>query len=142
MKGVNLPRSIATVPPAARNGTHRATRKNGAAPKRSTGTEPPGAPFANLEAAPIDVPMWPIHSAVWFQPELAPSVPAWSGLAIERRHRIPAPDFLHSGAVPVQRPDTLDNSRDALAPDARPEIPQSGLAPLGWDPRAVGRKEG
>ena len=151
MKGADFPGLTATVPPA-RNGTHRTTKKNGAAPKRSLGSgaradarpapQPIAATFAAIEAEPIDAPMWPLHSALWFQPELAPSVPVWTGLAIERHNRIPSPDFLHSNTAPPNRPDTLDSSRDALTPDARRELPQSGLAPLGWDPRAVCRKEG
>lgn len=147
MKGADLPGSAATVPPAATNGTHRAGKKNGA--KQSSrpvahtderpGPEPPAAPFSTSEPEPIDSPMWPLHSGLWFQPELAPSPPAWSGLAIERHNRIPAPDFLHSGVAPVNRTDVLENSCDTLAPAACPKISESGLAPLGWDPRSVCR---
>lgn len=152
MKGVNHTGSTTTVEPAAINGTHRTTKKNGAAPKRSGGSgaradvrsakEPIAAPFAKMDPAPIDAPMWPLHSAVWFQPELAPSVPSWSGLTIERHKRIPSPDFLRSETTPFNCPDVLGNSRDALTPSARPEVPESGLAPLGWDPRAICPKEG
>jgi hypothetical protein len=152
MKAADFPCLTATLPPAAPNGSHRTTKNNGAAPKRSLGSgaradarpapQQIAAAFAAIEAEPIDAPMWPLHSALWFQPELAPSVPVWTGLAIERHNRIPAPGFLHSDAAPPNCPGALDSSRDALTPDARPELPPSGLAPLGWDPRAVCRKEG
>jgi len=151
MKPTHLPDSTETAHPAATNGTHRVSKKNGAAPKPAVGTdapadarapEPLAGPVASIEAAPVDAPMWPLHSAIWFQPDVAPSAPAWSGLAIEHRNRIPAPDFLRSDIAPLNRPDALDNSPHALTPDASPGIPQSGLAPLGWDPRAVCWKEG
>lgn len=159
MKGTDLPRLTATVSPAATNGTHRAAKRNGAAPKRSSGSggsgaradalplpQPLAAAFAIIGDEPgdepIDAPKWPLHPAAWFQPELAPSVPVRSGLAIERHNRIPAPDFLHSGIAPADRPEGLHSSPVALTACGRRELPQSGLAPLGWDPRAVCRKEG
>jgi hypothetical protein len=74
------------------------------------------------------------------QPELAPSAPGWSGLAIERCSRIPAPDFLHSRVEPYNLPDSLDISRETMTPCARPVIPESGSAPLARDLRAVCRK--
>ena len=160
MKGTDLEGLPATAPAAATNGTHRAAKRNGAAPKRSAGVgsradvrpspeplaAPLAAPFDLIEAEPIDAPKWPLHSAAWFQPDLAPSVPVRSGLAIERRNRIPAPDFLHSDTAPPDRPEGLNRSPGALTPPAltpgtRWELPQSGLAPLGWDPRAICRKE-
>lgn len=151
MKGADLPGVTATVSPAARNGAHRATKRHDAASRRSyrsgaraderPAPAPLAGPLASQEALPIEAPMWPHNPAVWFQPELAPSVPLWSGLAIERCHRIPAPDFLHSTAAPFNRPDTTDNSREALRPGASPKAPESGAAPLGWDPRTVCRKE-
>jgi hypothetical protein len=149
MKGTDLPDSVATIP-AAEHGTHRLTKTSRAASKRSAGRregfdvrsvpKPLAAPLATPETPPVDVPGWCLHPAVWFQLELAPSAPSWSGLDIERCNRIPAPDFLHSRAEPYNLPDSLDNSRDALTPATRPEIPQSGSVPLGWDPRAVCRK--
>lgn len=152
MKIADFPGLTATVPLAARNGTHRTTKKNGRAPKRSAGSgaradarpapQPVEATFATIEAVPIDAPMWPLHPAQWFEPERAPSVPVWTGLVIERHNRIPAPDFLHSDTAPPNRPRTLDSSCDALTPGARRELPESGLTPLGWDARAVCRKEG
>ena len=165
MKGTDLEGLPITPPPAATNGTHRAPRRNGArngaAPKRSAGSGPRAdarpspeplaaplaAPFDMIEAEPIDAPKWPLHSAAWFQPDLAPSVPVRNGLAIERRNRIPAPDFLHSDTAPPDRPEGLNRSPGALTPGTltsgtRRQLPRSGLAPLGWEPRAIGRKEG
>jgi hypothetical protein len=85
--------------------------------------------------------MWCLHPAVWFQPELAPSAPAWAGLTIERRSRIPAPDFLLTSAALVDCPAALDSLRDGLAPDPQPQVPHSGNTPTGWDPRTVYRKD-
>ena len=104
--------------------------------------QPIDATFATADAEPIDAPMWPLHEALWLQSEPAPSIPVWTGISIERHNRIPAPDFLHLDTAPADRPGALGDSREAMRPRARPELPQSGLAPLGWDPRAVGRKQG
>jgi tetratricopeptide (TPR) repeat protein len=71
------------------------------------------------------------------QTEPAPSPLIWGGLSIERHHRLPTPDFFLSGDVPLNRPDALDNSHRLLTAASRPVVPQSGLAPLGWDPRTV-----
>ena len=150
MKGADHPGSGASAPPVRSNGTHRATKKNGDAPKSrvesgarrdpQAGPEPPLAPFSSGDTEPIDAPMWPLHSALWFQPDLAPSAPLWSGLAIEHHNRVPAPDFLHKCNAPLDRADNLDNSPEALTPVIPPELPRGDLAPLGWDPRAVFRE--
>jgi hypothetical protein len=157
MKSAAFPEVTATVPRPAGNALHRTTKKHTRAPERSAGSgahlprvpaarpapHPMDATFATAEAEPIDAPMWPLHTALWLQPETAPSIPVWTGLAVERHNRIPAPDFLYCDTVPPNRPGTPDKSDDALRPAARrEELPQSGLAPLGWDPRAVGRKPG
>ena len=150
MKGVDFPRI--TAPPEG------PLRRNGTAPKRTAGCklgvpveraraartmpQPIDATFATADAEPIDAPMWPLHEALWLQSEPAPSIPVWTGISIERHNRIPAPDFLHLDTAPADRPGALGDSREAMRPRARPELPQSGLAPLGWDPRAVGRKQG
>ncbi len=148
MKPADLPESTAGTGPAAPNGTTRATRKN--PPKRSATAEestgacapaPLAGPVAGVEAAGVDAPMWPLQSAAWFEPDVPPSPPAWSGLAIERHNRIPAPDFLPSGTAPLNRVDVPDSSRPALAA-VGPKVPESELAPLGWDPRAFCGKEG
>lgn len=147
MKGADLNGVTATVPPAAGNGTHRAAKRNGAASKRSAESDALPAPapaaelFETIETQPIDSPMWPLHPAVWFQPEIAPSIPAWSSLTIERRHRIPAPDFLCSDPTPPDRACGMENSCAPVTPEARLDLPQSDLEPLGWDPRAVCRKQ-
>jgi hypothetical protein len=141
--------STATLPPAAPNGTHRAAKKSAPESKRSAGShtphsapaEPLAAPFAASDPTPIDAEMWPLHTAMWFQPERAPSVSQWSGLAVERRNRLPAPAFAHPAAAQLDRPGAPELARDARTPDARPAIPRSDLAPLGWDPRAVCRRE-
>jgi hypothetical protein len=130
MNGAHLPGSAAAASTAPGNGTHRAAKR----------ISP--APFAAIEASPIDAPMWPQHGAVWFEPKRVPSAPFWSSLAIERHSRIPAPGFLDSDPALLNRADSMNVLCDALPPAARPEVPRSGLAPLGWDPRVVCRKEG
>jgi hypothetical protein len=107
--------------------------------------QPMPAPFVAMDNQAIDAPMWPIHTVVWFQPELTPGVPRGSGLCIERHYRIPMPDFLnaplhtlpHPDVTPPSQTDTTDDTRDPLPPNLRPQLPHSGLEPLGWDPRAV-----
>jgi hypothetical protein len=134
------------------NGTHAAVHKNGAAPKPTANSssrprvlpspDPPPAPFIALEPAAVPAPMWPVHSNVWFQPERAPSPPAWSDLTIERRHRVPAPDFVCSAIPPFDRaaaPAPADGG--PLPPDRCLQVPKSELAPIGWDSRAFCPKE-
>lgn len=140
--------SPATVPPATTNGVHRAARKSGPALKRPSGSThrlpalpDPVASFVSLKPVPVDAEMWPLHPALWFQPELGPTMSQWSGLAIERHSRLPAPDFALPKVEPLNHRAALDVIRDALAPVPLPEIPQCGLAPLGWDPRTICRKE-
>jgi hypothetical protein len=152
MKNGNLRGSVATVPPAATNGTHRGTKKNGTGPKRPAGPNAPAdvcsspeafaAPFAATEASPVDATAWPIHPAVWFQPDLRPSAPPWTALTIERHNRIPAPDFLHPKIAPLDCRDCIDDECCGIRPVLRVRVPPSSLEPLGWDPRTVCRKEG
>jgi hypothetical protein len=116
------------------------------APERPDGSGSPAtlaaeAPFAAIGAEPIDAPMWPIHPGAWFQPERAPSFPAWSGLGVERHNRIPAPDFWRDDILPLNCVDTCDIPAKELAPNPQPVLPDSGLTALGWDPRTVYRKE-
>ena len=108
---------------------------------RVTATEPADATFAASEAGPIDAPMWPLCAPSWLQPEIPPAIPAWTGLAIERHFGIPAPEFLDFENAALNRPATLILS-DEIHPPALPRIPESGLAPLGRDPRAVCRQQG
>jgi len=94
-------------------------------------------PLCDTEATPIDSPAWPLHSAMWLQPDGVPSVPVWSGLAVERQNRFPIPDFQPPGIAPLDQPGKAHKSRDAFTTAARPLLPETDLRPLGWDPRAV-----
>ena len=137
-----LPGSVATAPP---NGTHRTAKKNGS---RRPAPEPSpviDAPFLGVAAEPVDAPMWPIHQSGWFQPETPPSMPAWSGLTVERRNRIPAPDLVGFEIIAVAQasePAYVAGSEACVTPiNPAPRIPKSGLEPLGWDPRAICSKK-
>jgi hypothetical protein len=133
------------------SGTHAAVHKNGAAAKPAARSDsrprvlpspdPPPASFIALDPAPVPAPMWPLHSNVWFQPERAPTFPAWSDLNIERRHRVPAPDFIGSEITAFDRAAAPAPAEEPLPPDRRLEAPASELAPIGWDPRAFCPKE-
>ncbi|HTS66320.1 MAG TPA: hypothetical protein VMH28_30060 [Candidatus Acidoferrales bacterium] len=148
MKSANLTSALAAAPPAPANGRPRAAGKNGAG-KRANGSRqdarPPAGPlcgrFAALDLAPVDAPMWPLYPAMWFQPELPPSSPQSSGLAIERRHPVPTPDFERCDAASIDLPAAPGRLGQVLVPRADAAVPASDLAPLGWDPRTVGRKE-
>jgi hypothetical protein len=158
MKNGDFSGVTATVPPAS-NGAHPSLEKGpGKSPgkKRTAlkgsgksavrnGVSPAPFPiaeeFAEIEPKPIDAPMWLLHPVSWLQAERSPSVPLWTGLAIERHYRIPRPEFMPLETAAPNRPGALDNSCAALAAEPRCELPQSDLAPLGWDPRAVCRKE-
>ena len=142
MKSADFQGAAPVAPPAPTNGTHRTAKKTLARNAVRRPEEKLEVPFAATEAKPIDAPMWPIHAALWFQPDQSPAPPSWSGLAIERRNRVPAPGFLQAGPWPLNRPDHPDSSCTAVAGHARPEVPVSDLEPLGWDPRAVLWKEG
>ena len=111
MKFADFPAPPANMPPAAENGTHRAGTKNGALPKRPV-AEPLPAPFAAVEAGPIDAPVWPLHSAAWFQPDLRPSAPAWTGLAVERHNSNPPPDLVRCDIAPLRCPARIDEPCD------------------------------
>lgn len=96
------------------------------------------APFAAVAAAPADAEMLAAHPDAWLQLDPAPQLPA-SGLRVERRYALPAPDPLDLEPPPAElcmepRP---ANSHAAAAV---PRCPLSDLAPLGWDPRAICRK--
>ena len=95
------------------------------------------AHFAPVAAQPKDAPMWPVHSMIWWQPGMKPELPNSSGLRIERRHQVPIPDFLYLEMRPAGRPrPPLESPCDPLFPRPQQALPQSGLVPLGWDPRA------
>ena len=150
MKDAGLSNSREAARPAA-NGAHRGKRKNGAAAKRPSETagSADGPSLDGLAPlldgggpTPIDSPMWPLHSAMWLQPDGVPPAPLWSGLAVEHQNRSLMPDFQPSGIAPFDHPAAPRGSSQALDPAAGPVVPRSDLAPLGWDPRAVCRKEG
>lgn len=139
--------SIDSMGPPAPNGRHSAVRKT--SPRRPAAADEPSevrapaplaAPVACAASTPVDVPMWPLQSAAWLQPDVPPSPPAWSGLAVERRHRIPAPDFVSFHTAPLNREHAPKGSAPVF-PASSPNLPHGDLAPLGWDPRAVCQKE-
>jgi hypothetical protein len=119
---------------------------------RPTAVEQPPAPFDVAGFVPetlpvIDAQMWPVHPVVWLQPQVQPALPCPSGLGIEHRHRLPAPGLLTLGAA-VDRRAPIDDSlrRPAIASELPPvfpcTLPESGLTPLGWDPRTERRGKG
>lgn len=144
MKESDLSGITATVPPVNGNGTHR-TKRNGGTRKPSAGpAEDPqiaAAPFVEMGAEPVDSPMWALQPAGWYQPQLAPTPPSWSGLVVERRSRIPLPDLLRPEPEPFQMAAEPAASPEHLTASPQPHFPQSDLAPLGWDPRAHCPKE-
>ena len=144
MKEADLSGITATVPPVNGNGTHRAKR-NTAARKAAAGpAEDPqiaAAPFVEMGAEPVDSPMWLVQPAGWYQPDLAPEPPSWSGLAVERRGRIPVPDFLRPDAEPFPISAEPAAPPEHMTPGPEPLFPHSDLSPLGWDPRAHCPKE-
>jgi hypothetical protein len=142
-----LPRNGAL---ARQTDTANASSATAVAPKRSTTRRKSRAPLDPVQALPaqklapftateiqaIDTQMWPVHSVVWLQPELRPEAPRSSTLRIERHYKVPAPDFLYFDVPPTSHPDTLEPVADPLPPGVQPQLPQSDLVPLGWDPRS------
>ena len=135
-------------PVPAGNGTQRAPR-GGAAGRRRTGARPqvkaegiPGAvapqprlaPFGVAEATAIHGEIWPLHAGMWLQPELRPALPASSDLRIERRHKVPLPGFVKLDICPAPHLNALE-SFDFIRTRVEPRVPNSDLAPLGWNPR-------
>ena len=160
MKEINSSVASVPVPPVAPNGIHQGPSKKAAAPRRSARSgasatvtkaarksarpeaQPPlDAAFAEIETRPSDASMWPLHSVLWFHPERVALIPAWTGLGVERHNRIPRPDLLEVASPPPDHPDIPDKSSGGIVPHPRCRFPQSELAPLGWDPRTVCRKE-
>jgi hypothetical protein len=84
--------------------------------------------------------MWPVHAVVWLQPDLSTAAPQSSGLRVERRHRIPVPDFLPSPVAAASQPHAIGHQCGPLPPEIPQGIPPGDLAPLGWDPRTEVRK--
>jgi hypothetical protein len=94
----------------------------------------PPADFLTAEPIPLDAEKWPVHPAIWWQPELPLQLPS-SGLRSERRFKIPVADFRNAGPCPVCRPAARVTAVEALAPVSNDVLPTSDLVPLGWDPR-------
>jgi len=92
----------------------------------------------------MDAQMWPVHAVVWLQPDLTAAAPHSSGLRIERRHRVPVPDFLQPVVTITSGPRLPARECEPLPPNPPLGIPQCDLSTLGWDPRtacAVAGKE-
>jgi len=175
MKGEDFSGVTSAVASVARNGALRTMKKSIPAPRGAAGGSGARAPlgstaqlepqvidatsaktlattfvkaeFVTAEAEPVDAPMWPLHAALWLQSEMAPSIPIWTGLGIERHNRILVSDFLLFDAAQKDRPGSVDNSafpsgKNARSSPACLDLPESGLTPLGWNPRAVCRKDG
>jgi hypothetical protein len=81
--------------------------------------------------------MWAVHAAVWLQLDLKPMLPASSSLRIERRSRVPVPDFLYFNVPPSGSSHAPERACDPIQPDVTHERARSDLTPLGWDPRAA-----
>jgi hypothetical protein len=127
--------------PAKPNGVH----ENGGTRKRGAGKSAPGtatdpqklAGFAGVPPPAVNAPMWPVHAVVWLQPDLTAAAPHSSGLRIERRHRVPVPDFVHPVVTPAAGQRLLAQEGDPLPPNLPQAMPQCDLSPLGWDPRTA-----
>jgi len=94
----------------------------------------PLADFISAEPTALDSEKWPVHPAIWWQPELPLQLPS-SGLRSERRFKIPVADFRNAGPSPECPPAVRVAAAEALAPAWNDVLPASDLAPLGWDPR-------
>lgn len=95
------------------------------------------APFAAVEGQVAGAQMWPVHAVAWFHPELQPRLPDSSGLTIEGYRKLPAPDFLPLEVTPADQPHSSDEVCDPLPPAVKHRLPESDLAPSGWDPRVA-----
>jgi hypothetical protein len=124
----------------ARRGAKRAAPVKRIA--RAAKPEPKLAEFIKPELQTEDAPMWPIHPVMWLQPELRLQIPAGSGLHIERKYSVPSPEFVHSAMTPVSHPPALDMTVHPVLPCVGRQLPESGLAPLGWDPRVASHRTG
>jgi hypothetical protein len=134
-----------TVAPAKPNGAPAAVPANGRTRKRGTARRAPEAAvapqkladFAAMETPAMDAAMWPVHAMAWLQPDLAAEAPQSSGLRVERRHRVPVPDFVRLAAPAASRPHLPERECEPLPPRMLQGIPRCDLAPLGWDPRTA-----
>ena len=144
----NLKHSLATVAepqPAPANKKKTSTRQRPPSAGTRNGDrpapKPPDDAFADIGAKPAEAHTWHHHSVLWFQPERPPAPPAWTGLGIERRNRIPRPDLLPLETAPLDRPALLETPLGKVNSSRRLALPASDLMPLGWDARAICRKE-
>jgi hypothetical protein len=126
------PRAKRTVPATAPSG-HGSVKRL----ERAAKPEPERAGFVKAELQAQNAPMWPIQPAMWLQPELRLGVPAASGLRIERKHSVPSPEFVREPMTPVSHPPRLQTTVHPILPCVDQQLPASGLAPLGWDPRVA-----
>lgn len=111
-------------------------------PERVAKPGPELVGFVKPELQAQDSPMWPIHPVMWLQPELRLAVPVSSGLHIERKHTVPLPEFMRGAMMPVSHAPSLEKNVHPALPEISRQFPQSGLAPLGWDPRVVAHGTG
>ena len=131
-------------PRSMHNGHHTgavARKRSSARPAEARTPKPPIyskklAPFATPEMLAPDAQMWPVQPVLWLEPELGARLPRSSGLHIERRHQVPVAEFISLNVAPSRLPHTPENNCGLRAPSVRQKLPESGLAPLGWDPRA------
>jgi hypothetical protein len=117
-----------------------ATKRQPAAGRKPVEGAPqrPLAGFSAMEARAVDAESWPVHDAMWLAPQLRAAPPASTGLRVERHHRTAAPDFVRASVVPADGASLIVEPH-AAAPQARRALPESGLAPMGWDSRVEGR---
>jgi hypothetical protein len=137
VRGTVRPRAKRTAPATAPSG-HGSVKRS----ERAAKPEPERAGFVKAELQAQDAPMWPIHPDMWLQPELRLAVPAASGLRIERKHSVPSPEFVREPMTPVSHPASLQTTVHPVLPHVDQQLPASGLAPLGWDPRVASHGTG
>ena len=137
-------RSIRESPAKERFRANGAPKRPTASPRGVPAVAPatPQAPFVVPAIQAVDASMWPILQGLWLQPDQPPSLPG-SCVEAARRHRLPSGDFAERNVI---QPLDLAAEREAPVEPvflfASVAIPASDLAPLGWDPRTLRRKEG
>ena len=94
--------------------------------------------FAPIETRAPNPDAWLVHPLLWLQPELALSPPPPSALRLTRRHEPPPPTFaplLTSAQAGSSH--LLWGGLPSPGGTSTSRFPESGLIPLGWDPRAL-----
>ena len=94
------------------------------------------AGFAIPELHPGSATLAPLHLVLWLQPELKSALREASGLHIERRFKVPVPDFRYYALKPDCPSATLAASCEPRPVRLVTSIPQSDLTPLGSETRA------